>query len=189
MNTPTPGLCYTGVIIIFFNDLVSSEERCATFNSARPNLSKPDLHYSSIFRLLVSKGFSFIAKHKKSFLHLRFEVRLFFQSFYLDSKKYSCKSTKLFNCNLSGKSHHSFLKLQLSIGHIILLCRPHTAHPCIIQFITLVIILMNLKSTFLQLQLKKEWEDMGHMKPNILEKDYERALQKTATRLVFLIII
>lgn len=40
------------------------------------------------------------------------------------------------------------------------------------------------KLFYLQLQLKKEWEDMGHKKPNILEKDYERALQKIATRLV-----
>ena len=33
---------------------------------------------------------------------------------------------------------------------------------------------------------RKEWEDMGRMKPSILDKDKERQLQKIATRSVLL---
>ncbi|XP_039260201.1 RRP15-like protein [Styela clava] len=33
-----------------------------------------------------------------------------------------------------------------------------------------------------QLNKKRKWEEMNHVKPNALEKDYERNLQKIATR-------
>uniref|UniRef100_H2XX34 RRP15-like protein n=1 Tax=Ciona intestinalis TaxID=7719 RepID=H2XX34_CIOIN len=35
---------------------------------------------------------------------------------------------------------------------------------------------------FLQINKKRKWEGMNFVKPNVLEKDYERSLQKVATR-------